>query len=137
MNEMRKLIEAVQTLNENDTGGPYTAASLYLKAERGTTKPQIAKKLSELTAIDYNIAVLMIDAIDAYEDIRESFNESVAEDSTDIQYPDYSEYDDDLAGHLEAINDILAADPKYRWDMARKVIRRIMDENDVLAGDLE
>ena len=135
MNEMRKLMEAVE--GYLDDGGPYTAASLYLKAERGTTKPQLAEELNKLTAIDYDIAVLMIDAIDAYEDIRESFNESVAEDSTDIQYPDYSEYDDDLAGHLEAINDILASDPKYQWHLAAKVIKRIMDENDVIAGDLE
>lgn len=71
MNEMRKLMEAVG--NSYDEGGAYTAASLYLKAESGTTKPQIAKQLSELTGIDLNIAVLMIDAIDAYEDIRETF----------------------------------------------------------------
>lgn len=77
MNDMRKLIEAVEAIEEqndySDMGGAYTAASLYLKAERGETKPVIAKKLSELTGIDLNIAVLMIDAIDAYEDIRETF----------------------------------------------------------------
>ena len=67
-------IEQITEQNDySDMGGPYTAAGLYLKAERGTTKPQIAKQLSEQTGIDLHIAVLMIDAIDAYEDIRETF----------------------------------------------------------------
>jgi len=71
MNEMRKLMEMVES--PESEGGPYTAADLYLGAERGTTKPQMAKELSNQTGIDYNVAVLMIDAIDAYEDIRETF----------------------------------------------------------------
>lgn len=53
-----------------DQGVEYTAAYLYLKAESGVRKPQLAKELSERSGIDYNVAVLMIDAIDAYEDIK-------------------------------------------------------------------
>lgn len=95
-----------------NVGGPYTAAELYLGAESGTTKPQMAKELSERTAIDYDIAVLMIDAIDAYEDIRESFIR-VQEDTTDIQYPDYEDHGGDIKeaflagyqkGHIEGYN---------------------------------
>ncbi len=71
MNDMRKLIEMVESLESE--GGPYTAAELYLRSERGTSKPQMAKRLSEQTGIDYAVAILMIDAIDAYEDIRETF----------------------------------------------------------------
>ncbi len=57
-------------------GGPYTAAKLYL-SHPGLVKPALAKELSEQTGIDYDIAVLMIDAIDAYEDIRESFDNEI------------------------------------------------------------
>ena len=53
-----------------DHGGAYTAAVLYIRSARGTVKPQLAKELSERSGIDYDIAVLMIDAIDAYEDLK-------------------------------------------------------------------
>ena len=74
LNKAFQIAKDRQQAEQYDDGGPYTAASLYLKAERGATKPQIAKQLSELTGIDLHIAVLMIDAIDAYEDIRDSHN---------------------------------------------------------------
>lgn len=62
----------VENIGSSETvGGPYTAAKLYL-SHPGLVKPALAKELSEQTGIDYDIAVLMIDAIDAYEDIREA-----------------------------------------------------------------
>lgn len=73
MNEMRKLMEMVEGLEgfREVHGDAYVAAYLYLNTQHNT-KPQLAKKLSEETGIDYNTAILMIDAIDAYEDIREA-----------------------------------------------------------------
>ena len=53
-----------------DHGTEYTAAVLYLKAESGVRKPQLAQELVDITGIDYDVAVLMIDAIDAYEDLK-------------------------------------------------------------------
>lgn len=66
----------------------YIAANLYLKGMRGTTKTIMAKQLSEQTSLDYRTATMLIDAIDAYEDIRESF---VNEDITDNQDVDYDD----------------------------------------------
>ena len=78
-NEMRKLMEALDNV-ENQTlqdirevhGDAYVAAYLYRNPVFGVTKPEMARILSKEVGIDYKIAEAMIDAIDAYEDIRES-----------------------------------------------------------------
>ena len=69
MNDMRKLMEMVESSGYENAA--YLAAKLYL-SHPGLVKPALAKELSEQAGIDYDIAVLMIDAIDAYEDIREA-----------------------------------------------------------------
>lgn len=75
MSEMRKLMEAVQNMDSSEIEHvSYAAAKYYLESGRGSTKDGIAKKLSDETGVEYNIAVLMIEAIDAYEDTRESYD---------------------------------------------------------------
>lgn len=69
MNDMRKLMEMVE--NSGYENPAYLAAKLYL-SHPGLVKPAMAKEVSEQAGIDYDIAVSMIDAIDAYEDIREA-----------------------------------------------------------------
>ena len=86
---MRKLMDMV----DYDNDEAYIAAKLYLNATgSGAKKPEIAKQLSYKTTVGFQAAILMIDAIDAYEDLREAPDEwKIAEDSTDIQYPDYED----------------------------------------------
>lgn len=50
-------------------GDEYVAAVLYLN-NKGRTKLALARKLSEVTGVDSPTAMRMIDAIDAYEDIK-------------------------------------------------------------------
>ena len=70
---MRKLMEAVEGLKgiQEVHGDAYVAASLYLN-NQGKTKLVLARKLSEVIGVDSPTAMRMIDAIDAYEDIREA-----------------------------------------------------------------
>jgi hypothetical protein len=78
MNEMRKLMESVsmyEVIQEvaEVHGVEYAAAYLYINSHRfGRTKPELAKVLSGALGIGRNEATQMIDAIDAYEDIREA-----------------------------------------------------------------
>ena len=79
MNDMRKLMESINNVEREQLqgirevhGDAYVAAYLYLNAEFGVTKPELAKVLSEEIGVDGNTASQMIDAIDAYEDIREA-----------------------------------------------------------------
>lgn len=57
--------------NSGSDSEVYVAAKLYL-SHPGLVKTALAKELSEQTGLDYEVAVLLIDAIDAYEDIREA-----------------------------------------------------------------
>ncbi len=68
MNDMRKLMEMVDRADDEVA---YIAAKLYL-SHPGLVKPALARELSELGNIDAPTAMLMIDAIDAYEDLREA-----------------------------------------------------------------
>lgn len=74
LNKAFQLMKDNQAKDDNnyleDHGGAYTAAYLYLKSASGMTKPMLAKELSIRTGFDLAVAVLMIDAIDAYEDIK-------------------------------------------------------------------
>lgn len=95
MNNMRKLMEIVEGLKDIQEvhGDAYVAASLYLN-NQGKTKLVLARKLSEVIGVDSPTAMRIIDAIDAYEDIREAEEfKHVQEDSTDIQYPDNQDED--------------------------------------------
>ena len=75
---MRKLMETVKNVERMQLqdirevhGDSYVAAYLYLNSQ-GSTKPQLAKILGEEINVDFDTASQMIDAIDAYEDIREA-----------------------------------------------------------------
>ncbi len=66
---MRKLMEMVDRIDDEVA---YMAAKLYLTAADEDTKPKLARKLSEMANIDSPTAMMIIDAIDAYEDIRKA-----------------------------------------------------------------
>ena len=68
MNDMRKLMEIV---DRPDDEVAYIAAKLYL-SHPGLRKHALASRLSELANVDAPTAMMMIDAIDAYEDLREA-----------------------------------------------------------------
>ena len=77
MNEMRKLMEAVTAYDQivefaEVHGVEYAAAYVYKNQRFGKTKPEKARKLSGALGISGKDATMMIDAIDAYEDIRDA-----------------------------------------------------------------
>ena len=79
MNEMRKLMEIIGNVEQMQLqeirevhGDAYVAAYLYLNSGFGVTKPELAKVLSKAISISYDSAAQIIDAIDAYEDIKDA-----------------------------------------------------------------
>lgn len=77
--EMRKLMEALDHIERSQIasigeahGVDYVAAYLYINSIPSGRKPEMAEALEEATGIDFTTATRMIEAIDAYEDIREA-----------------------------------------------------------------
>ena len=130
MNDMRKLMEAVEQLTEDQASlNPREYEAFVYGVEWGNDA-QYSDGGFEPKDLPGAYNDWVVSGRKGY------YAESVQEETTDIQYPDYDEYEGSLDTHVEEINQILRTDPDS-WHAAIKVIKQIMNNSNIVAADLE